>query len=394
MPLRQKIDQTWEKGAAERRNWSPSQDDAHYRIYKWWMSTSGNHPTRENFCHYWRVVLIWGPLRWAAKPLLCVLLAALIAFVVWLAVSFTNMFVGAVISVVAIAYVAGGTMVGKQFLHDLKSSELDLNPVPWLEDRSFTIRTLLVFLTAPVLIVLGALGLMLGAVVGMIFGLEDEYKFFSRAWRWFFEASVSDRKWLSWIQPWSTLIVFGAATLIGFSFVNADVRKFTIGIAVVLVALALIFAGFVLLSWTVDTVKTEHAAHVKQRAEESRRATFDMLLLVMFDELHGVRRGDQQKFEVWRSRYMKYSESQFGAHCYDVADWRHINRLRPSVRARVTDRMQALLNPPSVIQEPSRMVVWGKSSVRNVGDILSLVWSVILTKKWKICPWVELPEAA
>lgn len=35
------------------------------RVYIYWLKTTGAEiPGRENFCHFWRVVLLWAPLEW------------------------------------------------------------------------------------------------------------------------------------------------------------------------------------------------------------------------------------------------------------------------------------------------------------------------------------------
>lgn len=40
----------------------------HYRAYEYWRHNSLMWaPIRENFCHYWRVVLFWAPLTWVVR---------------------------------------------------------------------------------------------------------------------------------------------------------------------------------------------------------------------------------------------------------------------------------------------------------------------------------------
>ena len=54
------------KGEAQRGQFDPEPGSAPVRMYQYWAEHAWVHgailPTRENFCHYWRVVLIWGPL--------------------------------------------------------------------------------------------------------------------------------------------------------------------------------------------------------------------------------------------------------------------------------------------------------------------------------------------
>jgi hypothetical protein len=50
--------------AAQRGTWSASSESSHYRLYAWWCQQTGYQPVgRENLCHYGRVVVFRAPLR-------------------------------------------------------------------------------------------------------------------------------------------------------------------------------------------------------------------------------------------------------------------------------------------------------------------------------------------
>lgn len=50
-------------GEATRGNYNPAANSLPVRLYKRWAEIRPSKaPERENFCHYWRVVLIWAPL--------------------------------------------------------------------------------------------------------------------------------------------------------------------------------------------------------------------------------------------------------------------------------------------------------------------------------------------
>lgn len=49
-------------GREKRGTWQPRVDGAPLRSYLWWRKETGNYRSMENFCHFWRVVLIWAPL--------------------------------------------------------------------------------------------------------------------------------------------------------------------------------------------------------------------------------------------------------------------------------------------------------------------------------------------
>lgn len=64
--FKDKADDIVTKGKMRRGQFNPEPDSAHLKAYKWWVENSrfGEKPKQENFCHYWRVVLIWTPLLW------------------------------------------------------------------------------------------------------------------------------------------------------------------------------------------------------------------------------------------------------------------------------------------------------------------------------------------
>lgn len=62
--FREKATEVKKKGALERGEFNPKPDSAHLKMYKWWLEHGGEVEGKENFCHYWRVVLFWAPLEW------------------------------------------------------------------------------------------------------------------------------------------------------------------------------------------------------------------------------------------------------------------------------------------------------------------------------------------
>jgi MFS family permease len=69
MSLRTKAREVKAAGEAERGNFTPT--GVPLRAYNWWLDESNskrasairNGARKENFCHFWRVVLFWAPLR-------------------------------------------------------------------------------------------------------------------------------------------------------------------------------------------------------------------------------------------------------------------------------------------------------------------------------------------
>lgn len=57
-----KTESILEKGKRSRETWSPRLGGAPMRHYVWWREQTGKYRSQENFCHFWRVVLIWAPM--------------------------------------------------------------------------------------------------------------------------------------------------------------------------------------------------------------------------------------------------------------------------------------------------------------------------------------------
>jgi hypothetical protein len=62
MSLRDKNKKVLSEGARERATFQPEPDSAPLKVYQYWLRVTDREPFRENFCHFWRVVLIWAPL--------------------------------------------------------------------------------------------------------------------------------------------------------------------------------------------------------------------------------------------------------------------------------------------------------------------------------------------
>lgn len=116
--FRNKAREVYEQGVEERGNFTPT--GTPLKIYQWWAKRSPNAPERENFCHFWRVVVIWAPLMWLVNKVedlagrrgvqVYSLLIAL-ALVVWLA--FTVHSIGIIaICLMAAIYAAIGFFTG------------------------------------------------------------------------------------------------------------------------------------------------------------------------------------------------------------------------------------------------------------------------------------------
>jgi hypothetical protein len=60
--LRDKVATLRRQGEERRGTYVPAVDGAPLRVYQWWHTKTNSDIERDNFCHYWRVVVFWAPL--------------------------------------------------------------------------------------------------------------------------------------------------------------------------------------------------------------------------------------------------------------------------------------------------------------------------------------------
>lgn len=384
--LRQHATAVMQQGEAERRNWNPDVDSAHYKVYRWWLRRSGKRIQQENFCHYWRVVFIWAPLRAVAKPLLVILGLAVLAGIVWVAVTFGDTLLE-ILGLMGVSFAAAGYLMASartvgQLSYELNDREFDEFRWNWLDKKPRTIKGLMTLVCLPVCIVVAVLVLVLGALYAIFTGLHQDYDVFNRAKDWFVGAHFSDNKWLRWIRPWLVL----PATLVVLSFFSETARFFL----VVCTLVAAVFGLIVLASYLSDRSRQRE----RRQMDERRRQNYDGVLQMLYWILHPEiwEPDGTNGYEKWRVRYDAYCRRVRYADPYDIdLDWhlrfatKRVARYLPKLNKPTVSALRSV--PGLMPVEPSRWdLFW-----RGAGDFFVLLWSVILTKKWKICPRVVLP---
>jgi hypothetical protein len=131
MNLRSKTKQVLEKGEAERRSVDPVEGTLPVKLYNYWASrTPSDVPERENFCHYWRVILFWAPMYFLGEKFLnfvsttygtvimflSILLSLALVFTTSSSITFAFLFIGLLLSGVV-------GIVSAMFLLDRKYSK-------------------------------------------------------------------------------------------------------------------------------------------------------------------------------------------------------------------------------------------------------------------------------
>lgn len=363
------------QGAIARRDWSPSKGSFHYRIYRWWERKSGKEVVRENFCHYCRVVLIWAPLRWLVKPMLYFLMTAFVVFVgvvLWLNRSDLP---AVLLSLVLIAYCVIGVFAMAELLAQLFPDEI--NGLGLLDDRSDSVKGLVWLAVLPVLIVSSILLLVALLLLWTLISLHEDYDLYRKVGRWSVGGRFGKAAWISWLRPW----YIPAAVFAGLSIRFGFFWYWAIPVG----AVALILAVALGISWLVD--RGRNRIRARNRAERERRALAERqrLLLLKFMVLHPARINAAGHYESWLQRYDDYCQRRYGYTVLEMPEW----RLLDDVSIRLNRLFPANMTPNEA--EPAKPSgLW--SALVATGDFFVLIWSFVLTRKWKICPLVELPR--
>lgn len=133
--IRRKSEAVLDRGRQDRDTWSPQLGSAPLRHYMWWRQQTGKYRAQENFCHFWRVVLIWAPLLrlrkanpfkgrsvdWKLVGIACCVLAAyaLVVSLTWDAFSWWSLLIAPVVMLLW-----SGVIVGFSTLLDLLGGKL------------------------------------------------------------------------------------------------------------------------------------------------------------------------------------------------------------------------------------------------------------------------------
>ena len=376
--LRQQAEQVISEGAMQRRNWNPDLDTFHYKIYKYWRTRSKRYIPRENFCHYWRVVAIWGPLRFMVKPLLALLGVAVLGGIIAVLAIFPKDALQFVAITAGFIYIGGGILIYLQILQEIVLD--NGTPWEWFDDRSTTVKALAVLVTLPVFVGALAVTAVVASIGTVLIGLGDDYDFYRRFGRWSITAKPGESKWLSWIRP--VLSVPLALVVLSIWYVLPRVFLATAAL------FALVMGLSVLAAWYVETSRTRRKEQYRIAQKEARRAQNAFMLRLKFALTHPERAADEEKYQQWLKRFTSYSKSRYGQDPLTMEEyqlWRYDAHKLIAWR----DAGAAVA---SAVSTKSRSPRRFSTFARNVGDFFVLIWSVVLTKKWKICPLVALPE--
>jgi MFS family permease len=338
--LRRRATKVRETGAARRRNWNPLADSPAYQRYLWWQEETGYQVKQENYCRYWRITMIWAPLRKLANMLSCLVLplyylgAALAALTClyglwefWHADGgFWHKLGQVVFWVLAACWFLAGALVALLAFSPL----IPDRTAPKSEPYSRRMKVVLVvcgLLTFPAFLAVGLLFLVIA-----LLAVAGEQRVGPRTVSWLCTAHFSGIKWIGWFRPVYALLAALTGTLSGLSFNYSWARTFLL-----IIAIAVAFATVV--GW-LGYLADEHKHHQAQRREEQTR----------YYRTHPV----PERLYIPVTSSTPRQPNRF-------------ERFANAVAACVMNVLEVVI------------------------DFLALTWALLVAKKWGICPFVVLP---
>ncbi len=400
-------------GTQQRGHYDPPADSAHYRTYCRWVARTRYYTARENFCHYWRVVLLYAPAYWLrtqAHRLRIPALVALFAIFAGALVTAIALHPTAVLGAVAIWVCAVYILVAVRVAVHLTSkfTDSDFPAWRWLDRKGIAVEVTFALAALPIII---AYTFVIGIIAVIVYGaitLEDDFQVYSKAWKWFTGARLSERKPLCWIRPWFTapVALYTCSGVYGF-------WARLLVITGVVAGLVLVVVGAAYLADLAEERKKDRkkaAAQQKQQARIDRenallRAMAPTITERLFILVHPEWTGDRDKFQSWFARYKKYCLKTLGQEYWRVTLWHHFMYVRKDYERtfgwlyQLEDDCRARLAAvttvtPTIVATKvrKRRFVRTREVAIAVREILALVWQVgVSLEERALCPFVDLP---
>ncbi|MDN5835205.1 MAG: hypothetical protein L0H36_01050 [bacterium] len=395
------------QGEIQRRDWNPQSGSVHLRMYQWWQARSSRAEdiSRENFCHYWRVVMIWAPLRWA-WPKLLVLLGAVAAMAL-----ITGIFVYGS----TFAFIAGIVLYGlfgldvTAYVADkfvLANRNFEIGSIIRYDQFDKVLVALIMFVAIPVIVAVSAAVLVIATIVYAIYSLHVDYDAFAiiriigrfinkviataidslrRAIKWLFTARFSERWCLVWIRPVLAIPVVFIILGSQYSWAVAPAAIMFGATAMALLILSL--------SYLAD----KSVERARAGAQEAIKSEYDVFFRNLFALQHPKCAKDEKHFQKWFARYRKHIMDRYDEDVYDeYIPYRYLfdrNFELADKYARVYGEPKGLFLGVDVREKLTPTEKKSKKKRQSsVVEFLAFIWSVVLVNKWKICPIVDIPE--
>lgn len=364
-------------GEARRRNWNPDPESAHYKLYMWWAYEKRYSTVKENFCHYWRVVFIWAPLlaigRFFTNTKVVVTTAVLVGLAL-LAVLIFALQAQELIALGVGVYLSFGVITALSLAGWYNSAKRRH------KKREATLRGVLcTILAAPFLVPIAVVIAVLFAVVMPFVLMQKRFKLYSKTGKWLVSAHPSERKMFVWMRP--ILLAPVAITVLAFQYRWAAVL---LEIAIVAVG---VVAIVVLASWLADYWRSRPRPVVLRSTKPD--FSYAQIVDALYRLQHDGTAYNKGGFNAWLVRF----DRRLSTHALSRADIENsLWSLDVVVGFHTVNRLMSMLYDDhhwrralAIKKRRSRKVV---KITRAAVDILALVWAVILTRKWQICPRV------
>jgi hypothetical protein len=265
---------------------------------------------------------------------------------------------------------------------------ISISMYEWLEDKNYGVYALLCLAFLPVLVLAAVASLVLFAIGGIIVAPFQHYKIHKRIAGWHVGS-------YTWLNPFTALAVVAA---LGFVYFALHGNQFSIGLVVIVLAFVLLVGLVMLMSWLADVYKRYRKVKREEQNQALVRQGIDFFIRFRFEVQHPEWVGDEAKFAAWRVRYERYFNRRFGD-LYNIDNaYFHTMYVSDELYTRYPwlfnyrDRPYMVV-PRNVDHERSAAKV-GPSKFDNFIEFCSFIWSVVLTRKWRICPLIDEPVAA
>jgi hypothetical protein len=386
-----------EQGSIERRDWSPRGDSLSWRIYTYWLGGGGDPLARENFCHYWRVVLFWSPLSRLLKPLKSrnflprlglVVLLAVVTLLAVMTITSPGQFLPIIGKATICAWFIAGVLYAISELVYRFQSSPDPSPLfPLIRELPQGLHAALIVLFLPVILLSAVVGLLLSGTVKIF----TDLRLHERLWR------IHPPR-LPWLNPAIALIAIVASIITHLALLGVPWAVSVAGLALAILAIL----GFAtLITWLSDLMVRWRK--VRRQSSDDKIAVLnqdvsnqviDYIVRARYEMEHPRHRDEIAHFNSWLIRYRLYYETRKG---YDFYDYgyrdRHLSHLQHRFFDEYMSRDQFYDNDyvsfrfyPMV--ESSKAI----TKFTQVIDFGSFLWSVVVALKWRSCPIVEMPS--
>lgn len=396
-------------GEEHRKTFQPSVSGVPLRVFRWWENKTGKYKRPVNFCHFFWAVVLWAPLLWlrqragkflhSSKGPIVIGLVLVAAFAA-LCIAYQSVFytaVGVLGAAIAITYVIWGFKLAYWALSDIVDDPEDQEQPPgWYSSlkRNPSAMLFLVALSAPMLILLALL-------CGLIYFTDTQAA--KSAWHWYARR-----------QRFNTSFTLRGYT--GFAiFAGVEIACMLNGlwdIPIITLIVAVVFGLAVAVGVTSDRIaqKRKLEREQKSRTAEVARAWsiathLEPALQILFEHQHPRKVGNRNSFLIWKQRYFNRVIDLHG-----TSEWEYIldsgrlpfysrsplNReISEQIFRTIIDLRLALYAPvkDDQVNVKSRVPSSVKVAGSTVAAFVSMIWQMLTSLKWQICPWVKVEDS-